>query len=128
MLHVDAQNFAEMRRQILAVALRVLLRTGVAHRDVEKSVGTESDAAAAVVLRYAHGLPQTPRRLAGVTAQIGRRFAFDDGSHNPALLKHLMLEIVFAVLAELRMKRQAEQPVRTAFVEDVLRHIREQCL
>src|SRR5205823_854778 len=34
-IHVNAQNFAEMCGQVLAVALRVLLRAGVAHPDVE---------------------------------------------------------------------------------------------
>jgi hypothetical protein len=47
-----------VRAQILAVALRILLRAGVAHRDVEKSIRAETDAAATVILRRARDLPQ----------------------------------------------------------------------
>ena len=59
-VHVDAEDLGEMGGQVLAVALRVLLRTGVSHRDVKKTIRTESDAAAAVVLGRAHNFPQPP--------------------------------------------------------------------
>ena len=125
-VHVNAQDFAKMRGQILAVALRILLRAGIAHRNVKEPIGAEPNAAAAVILGRARDLPQPPRRQAGVGAQIRRRLPLDNRGQNPALFEHLVLEVVLAVLAKFWMKRHAEQPVRSTFIEDLLRHVGEQ--
>ena len=79
-VHVDAQDFAEVRAQILPMALWVLLRTGVAHRDVEEAVRAELSAAAAVVLRHTNDLQQPAGRSAGIGAEIRRGLSFDDDS------------------------------------------------
>src|SRR5437867_7975316 len=122
MVHVKAQDFAEMGRQVLAVALRILLRAGVAHPDVEESVRAKLNAAAAVVLRHAHDLPQTPRRPLRVGAKIRRCQTLDHDGGNLSFFKYLVLEIVFAILAKARMKRQAKQSVWSTLVEDFFRH------
>ncbi len=43
-IHVNPKDLGQVRGQILSVPLRVLLRPGVAHAEVEKPVGTELDA------------------------------------------------------------------------------------
>src|SRR5204862_6239573 len=111
---------------ILTVTLRVLLGTGVAHRDVEEAVRAELNTAATVILRCAHHLQQPPRRLARVAAEIRRGPPFDDRCRNPSLLEHLMLEIVFAVLAKARMERETKHADAPALIEDLLLHIGEQ--
>src|SRR6185503_18193780 len=50
------------------------------------------------------------------------------GRGNLALLEYLVLEKVAAVLAKLRMERQAKQPVRSALIEKVFRDVTEQRL
>ena len=71
MIHVDAQHFAEVEREVLAVAFRVFLRAGIAHPDIKKAVGPKSDPAAGMILRRGAGFPDQPRRFARVRAKIG---------------------------------------------------------
>src|SRR5207248_8601954 len=49
-VHVDPQDLAEQRLQVLSVALRIALAAAVAQADVEKTVGPESELAAIVVV------------------------------------------------------------------------------
>src|SRR5436190_11734151 len=100
MVHVNAQDFPEMRGEILAMSLRILLRTGVTHRDVEKSVRAEVDTSAAVVLRRADDFPQPARRPAGVRERVRRGAAFHDGRRDLSFLKDLVFEVVFSVFSK----------------------------
>ena len=49
-VHVDPQDLAEQRLQVLSVALRIALAAAVAQADVEEPVGPESELAAIVVV------------------------------------------------------------------------------
>src|SRR5262245_7675362 len=125
-VHVDPQDLREVRGQILPVALRVLLRAGIAHRDVEVTIRTELNAAATMVLSGAHDLPQPARRLAGVGVKILSRLSLDHDGRDLGIFENLMLEEVFAVLAKARVKRQTEQSVRTPLIEQFAGHVSEQ--
>src|SRR5207244_10696413 len=48
-IDVDAQDFAEDSSEILAVVVRIVGRTAVAHSDVQKPVRAEADRPAVVV-------------------------------------------------------------------------------
>src|SRR5439155_20585981 len=63
-IDVDSQHFAERRAKVLPVTLRVALRSGVAHPDVEIAVGTELNPAAAVHVARAGEFDDRSRRLA----------------------------------------------------------------
>src|SRR5262245_19108163 len=110
------------------MALRILLRAGVDHGDVKESVWTKPEATAAVILGGAGHLPQATRRPAGVGAEIRSGLPFHHGGDDFAFLEDLVLQEVSAVLAKLRVKRQAKQSVGSAFVKDVLRDICEEGL
>src|SRR5688572_28275479 len=66
-VHVYAQDLAKVCGQILAVALRVLLWAGIAHRDVQETIRAEPDAPAAMILGCARDFPQAARWLTGVS-------------------------------------------------------------
>ena len=61
---IDADDLPEQGLHILAVALRILLRTGVAHAEVQITVRTKFNAPAAVILRGADNLQQAAGGLA----------------------------------------------------------------
>src|SRR6185436_20688046 len=113
--------------QILTVALRVLLRTRVAHCDVEEPVGTELNAAATVVLGCAYHFEQAARGLAGVASEARRRLLLDDDRRDLSLLENLVLQIIFAILAKARVKGEAEQAVGAPFIKQLARKVTEQC-
>src|SRR4029450_5693576 len=50
-------------------------------------------------------------------SEVGRGQLLHHHRRNLSVLEDLMLEIVFAVLPETRMKRQTQQTIRTALVE-----------
>src|SRR5207244_10891018 len=50
-VHVDPQDLAEQRLEVLSVALRIALAAAIAQADVEKTVGPESELAAIVVVK-----------------------------------------------------------------------------
>jgi len=128
MINVDAQHFPEEQLAILPMPLRVLLRTGVTHCEIEKPIGTKLDAAAAVILGDADDLQKSTRALSEVSLEVSVGLSFDENRCDLSLLEHLMLEVVFPVFAKARMKGQAEQPVWPALTINVAGEIAEQRL
>ena len=64
MVHVQAEHFAQESLEVLSVALGILLWTGVAHAQIEKTIGPKLDAAAAMILGDANDFEQAARRKA----------------------------------------------------------------
>src|SRR5581483_1704417 len=63
-VNINTQHFAKLRGQILAVTLRILLRAGVTHSNVEKAIRAERQTATAMVLCHTYNLNQSARSLA----------------------------------------------------------------
>ena len=124
-VHVDAHHFAEQQLQVLCVPIGIVVRAGIAHRDVEKSIRPELQAAAAVILSHADDLQDQTRRLAGVALEIRRECFLDDMRRNFPLLEDLIEQVILPVLAKLRMECQIEQPVRSAVAEHFFGQIGE---
>src|SRR6266581_1454051 len=60
-IDIDPQHFAEQNVQILTVALWILLRPGVTHANVEKTIGPKGDAATGMILRDSFHLDEPAR-------------------------------------------------------------------
>ena len=56
MVHIDAQQLSEQQSQVLGMSIGIVVRTGVAHDDIEEAVRPKLQATAAVVLGHAHDL------------------------------------------------------------------------
>jgi hypothetical protein len=56
-----AQHFTEEELKILPVTIRILLRSGVTHANVEKTVRPECDAATGMILRDSFHLDEPTR-------------------------------------------------------------------
>ena len=110
------------------MAIGILLRAGVAHREVEKPVRPKRDAAAGVVLRHRRDRHDSPRRLARIGAQVRRGAELDERRHHLPRLHRLVFKVIFPVLAKLRMKCHAEQPVGPALRKHAGGKIAEQRL
>ena len=112
---VDPQDRAGQRRQVLAVALGVFLRAGVARADVEVSVRAERQHAAPVDVGVLVDLQQAPGRDARVAPQVGRRLPLDDHRREEAaLIADVIVHVVLAVLEETRMERDADHALEFA--------------
>ena len=127
-IDIDAQHLAEEQPEVLRVAIGILLRAGVAHREVEKPVRPKGDAAAGVVLRHRRDRHDSPRRLARIGAQVRRGAELDERRHHLPRLHRLVFKVIFPVLAKLRMKCHAEQPVGPALRKHAGGKIAEQRL
>ncbi len=118
MIDIGAQQLAEQQRHALAMALRVALRAGVAHAEVEKTIRAEGETTAVVILRGAGNFEQPARRFAGVAAKIRREFPPHNERGNAPAFFDLILQEIFPVLPKVRMKREREQSRRAAAAHD----------
>src|SRR5260370_27836720 len=61
-IDINAKHFAEEDTQVLTMPLRILLRPGVTHANIEKTIRPKCDATATVVLRDTFHFDQPARR------------------------------------------------------------------
>src|SRR5204862_7524996 len=103
--------------QILGVSVRIVMRADVTYHNVKKSIRTELEAAAAVIFGNTLDFEQTSARLAGIGGNIGIEFAFDDDGRDRSVFEDLVFNVIFSIVAKLRMKGQIEQTVGAALVK-----------
>ena len=115
---VETHHLAEEQTHVLGVSVGVIVRTGVAHGEVEETVRPEFHAATAVILGNALDEDQASARPARIAEEVGRELFLDEDGGHGAFLEDLVLQVVLPVLAELWMEGHSEEAVRPTFAED----------
>src|ERR1039457_512035 len=115
-IHINAEHLAKQQPGVLSIAVGILLRPGIAHADVEKSIRSELQPAPVMDVGNFVDFQDDFARLAGIAFQIRSRFTLEDDRGKLAVLDDVSDDKVSAVLAELRMQRHAEQAARASLI------------
>ncbi len=93
----------------MGVAFGIALRSGIAHTDVEVSIGAELERSAVVPVGNGVERDDFLEGLAGIGFEIGSSNALHDEACEAIALGGVVYDVVFAVLSVVGMEDHAEQ-------------------